>query len=208
MDIEITRKTDNKLVAYACPSCGILYSILSEGEDSRKAAQTAALACCPARMCAVCGKLPVDRGTTTCEACGKQSVIMAEQQRFAAAIRVPEAQWAGPVYWPNAPFTGDHGGFYWSSVATLRQDIGKRNASRTDATSSVVSLPPYVYATKPIPFRIDMNEVVLAALVDHSDSIVIDAAQVQGLQQQVDAWTKSQSVQSYEEDLGKAIVLG
>ncbi len=207
MSVEIVRKADGKLVAYACPSCGILYSILEDTDQSRANALQGATTCCPARLCSVCGKNPVDRATPICSSCSERGAIVVEQERFAAAVKVPEASWTGPVYWPNAPFTGDHGGFYWSSVAALRQDIVTRNSTRTDPTGAVYAIPPYVYATKPIPFRVIATAAVEVALADHSDAVVIDAAQVQLLQQQMDAWAVQQNVQSYEEDLRKAIVL-
>lgn len=207
MDIVIVRQTDNKTVAYACPACGILYSILHDNEAGQTAAREAAKACCPARTCPQCNQRPAERGAPACEVCAISNSKAIEGQRFANAPKVSEAQWSGPIYWPGAPFTGDHGGFYWSSVASLRKDIAERNGRRVDVSQLPVTLPAYVYATKPIAFKPDATAMIEAALVDHSDTVVIDAAQVQLLQKTIDEWATKQQVQSYEEDLGKAIVL-
>lgn len=208
MDVEITRKTDGKLVAYACPECGIIYSILRDDAAARDAALKSAQTCCPPRKCVQCNARPVERGSTVCEVCAAHNAVAAETQRFAASSRVSEAQWPGPVYWPAAPFAGDHGGFYWSSTSRLRSDIAERNSQRASSGQPLVQVPAYVYATKPIKFRVDGRAAIEAALAEHSDSVEIGSDQVVVLQKFLDEWSDKQAVQSYEEDLTKAVVLG
>lgn len=205
---EIVRKSDSKLVAYACSECGILYSVLSDTDGARDQALKASMACCPPRKCTQCQSRPVLRGQPVCEVCAAANERNIETARFAAATKVPEAQWTGPVYWLNAPFAGDHGGFFWSSIGQLRKDLGERNQQRAASGQPVVSMPAYVYATKSIPFKVDGRAAVLEALEAHSDTVEIAGDQVAALQAFLDEWAKKQVVQSYDEDLTKAVILG
>ncbi len=205
---EIIRKSDSKLVAYSCSECGILYTILKDDDAGQKASLDAATACCPPRKCTQCNTRPVVRGQPVCEVCKAANDRTVEAQRFEAATKVQEAIWTGAVYWPDAPFAGDHGGFFWSSVSKLRSDLSVRNGQRAASGQPVVGVPPYVYATKPIPFRVDGRAAVTVALEDHSDSVEIGGDQVALLQAFLDDWAKKQAIQSYEEDLTKVVVLG
>lgn len=205
---EIIRKSDSKLVAYSCSECGIIYTILKDDDTGRKASEDAAKACCPPRKCSQCTTRPVVRGQPVCEVCAASNATTVEGQRFEAATKVQEAIWPGAIYWPSAPFSGDHGGFFWSSVSKLRSDLSVRNGQRAGQGQPVINVPTYVYATKSIPFKVDGRAAVTAALEDHSDSVEIGGDQVAALQAFLDEWSKKQVVQSYEEDLTKVVILG
>lgn len=210
MTVEIIRKADSKLVGYACPSCGIIYSILGDEEPDRVQAEASATACCPPRKCTVCNARPVDRASssTLCEECGKLNAVKVEEERLAAAAKVAETLWTGPVYWPNAPFIGDHGAHYWSSTSVLRTDVSKRNSQRVAEKLPPIPMPTYVYATKPIPFELSAQDAVEAALERHSEAVVITEDRVKELQVLLNDWAQKQNVQSYEEDFTKAVMLG
>lgn len=207
MTIEVIRKDSGAVVAYMCPGCGAIYQILAKPESAAQLADE----CCPARVCTKCGK-PVGRGVPLCATCSTTLDAAAEAERFKAAEKVQEAAWRGPIYWPCAPFDGDHGGKYWSSVAVLRADIATRSAQRAaeKPPQPGISAPAYVYATKPVPFRLDGASLIDLALDDHDESAAarIDDKARTELQQYLDAWTVARGISSYEEDMAKVVVLG
>ena len=209
-DVEIVRKEDGKLVAVACPGCGTLYQVLGDDPARRASAADAAAKCCPPRTCTKCGQRKVERGALMCAECAAVDDAAAEALRFAAAAKVPEAEWTDPIYWPHPPFAGDHGGSNWSSIAKLRADVAERNAARAAETppQPPIALPAYVYATRILPLSIAMTPIVADALADHFDSAEIRSDRVAELQAAVDAWCAKQGIESYEDDVSKAVVLG
>jgi hypothetical protein len=214
MAIEVTRKDNNKLAAYVCPSCGQLYQIIPEPDEKTGVERSRKLAdeCCPPRQCTRCNAKPVSRGTTLCPECTAEVDVQVEAQRSAAATKLKEADWKGPVYWPQAPFDGDHGGRYWSTVAALRADVVQRNAQRAASTppKAPIEMPAYVYATKPILFRLDGNTAIELALEDQSDDARerITEQERARLQKFLDDWAQKQGISAYEEDLSRVVVLG
>lgn len=208
-DIEIVRKDDGKLVAIACPSCGMLYQVLGDAPERRAAAADAAAKCCPPRTCGTCGQRKVERRSVLCAECGAVANAAVEAERFKVAAKVGEAEWAGPVYWPHPPFDGDHGGHNWSSVAKLRADVAARNASRAaeNPPQPPLPLPAYVWATQTFGLHIDVTAAVKEALVPHSDDAVVMSDAVEALQKQIDGWCAAQNVSSYKDDMTKAVVL-
>lgn len=214
MAIEVSRRDSGRVVAYACPGCGQLFQIIPEPDEKTGIARSKKLAdeCCPPRVCPRCNKAPVTRGQPLCDSCSAETGKQVEDQRFAAATKIREPEWKGPVYWPQAPFDGDHGGRYWSNVAALRKDIGDRNAKRAaeQPPRSPIPVPPYVYATKPIPFRLDGAGMVVSALEDHAEDAAsrISQEEMARLQKLLDDWAQKQGIASYEEDLSRVVVLG
>ena len=210
---EVVRKDNNKLVALACPACGTLYSVVPEPTEQAGIDRARGLAdkCCPPRTCTRCNKQPVARGTTLCPACTAEVDVQAEAQRSAAATKLKEADWKGPVYWPQAPFDGDHGGRYWSTVAALRADVVQHNAQRAAAKPPMppIEMPAYVYVTKPIPFALDGATAIAAGLADHSEDAAarIPDTERARLQKFLDDWSAKQKISSYEEDLSRIVVL-
>ncbi len=194
----VIKGMESLVVGYACPSCGQIYQILDPktADSTRETASK----CCPPKVCPQCGTNPVVRGQPLCTACGAHAAQEGEARRFAAATKVSEASWPGPVYWPNAPFDGDNGGQYWSTIAKLRVDCSSRVVP--------VPLPQYVYATRLIPFRVAAVDAIDKALDAQSESFVVPAAELARLQKLLDDWAANQKTAAYEEDLSKAVVLG
>ena len=211
---EVVRKDNAKLVALACPSCGVLYSVVPEPTEQAGIARARDLAdkCCPPRTCTQCHAKPVARGATLCPDCQVKADVAVEAQRSAAATKLKEADWQGPVFWPNAPFDGDQGDCYWSSVAALRADVAQHNAERKALVppKSPIAVPAYVYVTRPVPFLLNGTDAISAGLKNHpavAASRVTDAERAR-LQKFLDDWASKQRIASYEEDLTRIVVLG
>jgi hypothetical protein len=71
-------------------------------------------------------------------------------------------------------------------------------------------MPAYVYATKPILFRLDGNTAIELALEDQSDDARerITEQERARLQKFLDDWAQKQGISAYEEDLSRVVVLG
>lgn len=210
---EVVRKDNGKLVAYACPTCGVLYSVVPEPDEPTGVARSRDLAdkCCPPRACVRCKVKPVTHGTTHCPDCQAEVDQQAEAQRGAAAAKVREADWKSPVYWAQAPFDGDHGGHYWSTVAALRADIVRHNAQRAaeKPPKPQIERPAYVYATERIPLSLDGASALALALQNFSDDAAarITDVEKERLQKFLDEWAQKQGLAIYEEDLSRIVVL-
>ena len=202
MAIEVVRKDNSALVAFACGSCGQLFQIIPEPDEATGVARSKKLAddCCPPKVCPQCSANPVVRGQPLCTACAAKASADVESRRFSAASKLREADWKQEVYWPLAPFDGDRGGKYWSSIEKLRKDCSSRVVP--------VPVPPYVYATKPVPLAVSAADVIEKALEEHSESTTVPATEAAKLQKLLDDWAKGQKVATFIEDLSRAVVLG
>jgi len=141
--------------------------------------------CCVPRKCA-CGAL-VEGSWISCEACRRKQDTAKEEQEFAKAAKVQAHAYTGPVYCNDE---------YYADWETL--------------FDSVDDPPEYAWACKVYGLELDANDIIDAALEagEHHESAWDAIDNVPALQQALDAWVATQSVESWMVDYDLAVILG
>lgn len=190
----------DKTVAYACAECGALYStvIFGGGPEGLVAARHAAQTHCH-HFCA-CGA-PVAINRSTCDTCWSARVKEKQEKVFEAATKVTIEEYEDqPIYWEGPPggasMSGD--GYFLNIEEFLDR-----------CEEEEVEVPPYVWATKPVPLSMDADFLLESALDEHHEGArdeFPDGAELE-LQKLLDDWCSKQKVKTWDTDYKRAVLL-
>ncbi|WP_373047215.1 hypothetical protein [Vulgatibacter sp.] len=182
--LELTIRGTDQVVAVACPAC----KVVAHGEEMARQ-------CCVPKLCE-CGEERA-AGWTVCKSCRRKGEEEREAAAFAKAKKVPEGEWSGPVFCEG--IAGNCGDGYFYEVGDVRDEC--------DADG--IEPPPYVWATRPMVFTLDADDIIENALDGWYEDAGLDIprSERRRLQDFLNEWCKAQRVQGFEEDRSVAIVL-
>jgi hypothetical protein len=187
--LELVVRGQDEAVAFACGSCGAVFSARIEG--ARELAVAHCRTVCP------CGR-PLAEGQALCFACAATERGAREARLFADATKVSIDDYPDePVYWEGQAGTMGEG-FFLNIDEVL--DYCEEEELET---------PKYVWACTPRPLRVPTESVLEAAVEEHNtigvDDISVDA--VGELQTFLDGWCAKQNVRTWFPDFERAVLL-
>lgn len=201
--LELVIKGRDEPVGFACPQCGVMYTVKTFGggghPDAQQTAKQAAELHCAPKLCE-CGK-PLDKKPyTLCSECLEQREVEREHARFEKAAKVSIDDYDGDyaVFWPDGPGGGMGEGFY-SNLDELLEIYEDEE----------MDLPPYVWACKPYELHMDAGGILERAISGHHEDAydsLNDGAEEE-LQTLLDFFCKKQNVRSWEPDYTKVVLL-
>lgn len=196
--LEVILEVDGRLVAWACPKCGLLFILGANDteEDHKRKVHEAAAHC--VKDCA-CGK-PLDwHYNLRCKDCRAAAEVEKEKTRFTKAEKLALEDYEGPVYWEG--HMGGLGDGYFSSydeVLDYCEDEG-------------LSVPEYVWACAPHPFTLNAEEIIEHALerqemYEEAGEAITDDAR-ERLQSYLTVWAREQNITGWQYDHKRAVLL-
>ena len=196
--LEVVLKAEDRLVAWACPKCGLLFLLSANDKEDERAAKMHQAASHCVQNCA-CGK-PLDwHYNLRCKDCRAAAEVEKEKARFAKAEKLALEDYEGPVYWEG--HEGGLGDGYFSSYAEVLdycEDEG-------------ISVPEYVWACTPHPFTLNAEEILERELErqemyeEAGEGISDDARE--RLQAYLTVWTQEQNITGWQYDHKRAVIL-
>ena len=197
LEIVIRGRESEDPVAYACPTCGMLFVVPGKQPELREEKMSEASTHC-VKHC-ICGK-PLDyHYHLRCKDCRAQMEKDKEKARFAKAERVSIENYEGPVYWEG--HAGGLGDGYFGGIDEVIdycEDDGH-------------TVPEYVWACTPHPFTLSGEALIERELEqqemyeDAGEGIPDDARQ--RLQAYLDVWCKEQNITGWQYDYTRAVIL-
>lgn len=195
--LELVIKGQEGTVAFACPTCGNIYTghSFGGGVPGEEAGRHAAAGCCH-RYCD-CGAA-LEKGWSVCSAC--RSLIQAgkEKKLFEKAKKVTIEEYPADamVFWEGDLAIGDG---YFLNITELLDRCEEED----------VEVPKYVWGCKPVPFSMRMDNLVEQALEGHHEDArdQITGAAEKELQDFLTAWCAKQRVKSWNPDYTVAVLL-
>jgi hypothetical protein len=191
-------------IGYACPLCGLFASpeiYVATKEVRWQAAYEMAERCCQ-RQCTRCGaRVPRERFFTHCEACEPSVRSEKAAVRRSQATRVPEAEYAGPVFIEDSTL-GKQG--FFRSTDDLRDEF-------EDLQDDGEELPEEVWACSQERLTLSAENILESAFDGHHEDAYDQLAPgaSQHLQVVLDQWVteKAADVESWEPDYARLVVL-
>lgn len=182
-----------RVLGYACPICSIFYSNATFG-GAEGAGEQAATQCCQ-RACLQCAtRLEKKWHYIYCKPCLGVREAEKAAKRLAAATKVPEAEYDGPVFCESNEE-------YYSTVGDLRDGF--------DADE----LPTEIWACTIHTLKLHADRILENAMDDHhegaADALGTDGAAEATLQGLLDGWieTYAKDVITWNPDHKRLIVL-
>jgi predicted RNA-binding Zn-ribbon protein involved in translation (DUF1610 family) len=196
--LEVVLKIEDRLVAWACPKCGLLFILGARDteKDRKRKMQDAAAHC--VQNC-VCGK-PLDyHYYLRCKECRAAVEIEKEKARYDKAVKLVMEDYEGPVYWEG--HEGGLGDGYFSGIDEVLdycEDEG-------------VSVPEYVWACTPHPFTLDAenileHELERQEMYENAGEGITDDARKR-LQAYLTVWAQEQHITGWQYDYTRAVLL-
>lgn len=182
---ELTFKGGDKVLFYACGSCGKLYSpniYLCREVEQRAAARRAAKECCATRHCA-CG-VEIEKYWTACATCRERHML-----ERATVI----TDYIGPVQSDHVEMS-EWGDGYSSNVDAMREYC-------------YGDLPAYCWPCKASPLRLDLDSILESACDDQHEGAADQIVGVDDLGKAIDAFNDAQTCITYYPDHTRVIVL-
>lgn len=192
---------------WCCSKCGRIH------EDQSVVDQ-----CCVPQPCERCEKELRQSPYTVCKDCRHQLERERERERFEKAEKIPEAQWAGPVFsedWDEEEGYAESiaellGGIIDANSGMSREENGEnldRGDNETEFEWACRFIPEYVWSCDVVHPHVDAQSVIEGvceqlyedaydAIVGHDD-----------LQKALDDWCAEQTVVGWEINYKKAIVI-
>jgi hypothetical protein len=189
--LELVVRGKEKTVAYACPSCGAVFTTYTFGRDSAadQAARYMASAHCHG-FCA-CGET-IGKSRSRCDRCWHEHLAASEEKVFQAAKKVRLEDYpAQPVYWNN----NDRDGFFIGIDEVLDR-----------CEEEGLEVPKYVWAAREVPFALNADYLIDRAIEDHGEDVRDELADKE-LQTLLDQWCRRQDVKSWQPDYTTAVLL-
>lgn len=186
--LELVARGEDAAVAFACATCGAVFSARIEGASDLAGAH------CD-RIC-TCGD-PLAEGQSLCSKCTHRERAKREARLFETAVKVSIDDYPDePVYWEGQ--AGSMGvGFFLNLDEVLDY-----------CEEEELDTPKYVWACTPRPLRVPTDAVLEAAIEEHTigmDDLTVDA--IGELQRFLDAWCSKQNVRTWFPDFGRAVLL-
>lgn len=161
---------------FACASCKMV--VPAEGYRCS----------CQPYPCGVCGETIGAR--SYCRHCAEARQQEAERKRFAAAKKIPAAEYSSWVYCAQ----NDE---WWESVDEAVEDLKDRGRD----------VPEYFWGSTERRLHLDASDIVSSALENGEACEDAEADNIDGLQKALDAWCATQSLVWYLQDYKTAVVL-
>lgn len=194
---------------WMCPECRTLvsrcYQPVGDGngksytpEERDEFARRSAGRCCEEAKCPCgngLGHKNKQGGWTKCGDCRHRDEQDREQKRFDKATKLSEAEWDGPVWTPGDKFFMSLEDFHDHYLDSEPDDFVR---------------PEYVWCSKPVKWQPDLSGYVMDQVSDnfHEDAAdQIDAAALKELDDFGEAWWATHSVQSFEVDYSKCVLI-
>jgi hypothetical protein len=183
---ELVIKGSEKVVAYVCDKCGLVYSDIRN--DGREFAER----CCKDLVCG-CGQ-PARKGWTVCETCQAKQDREREEDDYNKAEKILLKDYAIGVFYRD-DFPGEG---YIFGVDALNDYLDELDPA---------ARPKYAWACikKGFP-HIDAGDLVDGYIDDFPEG-VIDDLDLNSLQDFLDGWGKEQKVEYYCPDSSRVVIL-
>ena len=192
----VIKGRDEPPVAYACPKCGLVFSLrLQPKEEDRARLKGEAEQHC-VKYCA-CNNL-LDGWRISCSACQRKEQDAKEMVWFAKAEKVKHTDYGDPVYWEG--HTGSMGDGYFANVDELIDYC----------ESEDIPVPEFVWACTSTVFKLSA-EALLEREFEKQDIYdgAMDAVgeKERGLLQAfLDTWTARQNIVSWQYTVKTAVL--
>lgn len=186
--LELVVRGEDQPVAYACVTCGAVFSVRVEG------AKELAVKHCTA-TCG-CGR-PLADGMALCSACIDREKNDREARLFEVAAKVPIDDYPDePVYWEGQ--VGSMGVGFFFTIDELLDYCEEEQLEN----------PKYVWACSPRSLSVPMDAVLQAAVDEHNVGVDdLSPAAVVELQLFLDTWCHQQNLKTWFPDFGRAVLL-
>ena len=192
--LELVVRGEEAAVAFACPTCGAVFSARVSG------AKDLAKGHC-GRACR-CGHL-LPTATVLCKVCIEKERVEREALLFEKALKISIDDYPDqPVYWEG--HTGSMGFGFFENIDELCDVFDEE---REEPPNRALQFPKYVWACVPKPLEISAEALVQSAVEGNNGSEVVGPEAVEWLQTLLDGWMKEQGARSWFPDFSRAVLL-
>jgi hypothetical protein len=191
----LTVRGTDEVVAYACRTCGAVFSpsaLTGDPEADEHAARFAREHCDKTCDCGA----PLSGYALVCVSCRARRAARDRALRYVCATKLRAADY-------------DDGAVYWEDHAGSKDDglFPNLNALTAYCDEARCQVPVYVWACRPIPLAVAADDALERALSEHPDGADVSTAARAELQALLDAWCAQQSLRSWRPDYTRAVVL-
>jgi hypothetical protein len=191
MNVIVMVQKDNPVAPenYACGECRMFWGTQ----------RTLAEECCGPRTCTCGARIERKEGYSHCRDCRAKAATERENERFAKATKVTNAQYEHePVYYDG--HGGDYGDGYWSTLEALLEHCEQHGCEP----------PEYVWGCAPKVLTLDGSDIVSRALEDEFFEDAFDTIAAKDLAELdafLTAWCTKVNLQAWDVDYGTAVLV-
>lgn len=187
--LELVVRGEEKAVAYACASCGAVFSSRVEGAKELAGAHCSRTCRCGAAL---------GEGMALCPACASTERSQRETLLFEKATKVSIEDYPDePVYLEG--HSGSMGTGFFLNIDEVLDYCEEEQ----------IEAPKYVWACTPRPLEVPTEAVVEAAMDEHNTVGVDDLSltAIDELQAVLKTWCSKQNIRTWFPDFGRAVLL-